>query len=188
MPAGGLVDLLVINGFLFQSKDTAHIVENVHIMEYVGLFQIVFIKNGEENIAFEIDPDLFEGIALVGVVFVGGAGLQQIDIVCLEGICSSVYHQMTFSGEDELQNEIGGIGSADMKIGVGIGDAEAFNGEGDFLRAVINVSQHLVFQSGETGNILFSYMIKSGIFFHKTYPTNTEWTKRLQWTDRGTYL
>ena len=164
--AGGLVDLIVVDRYLFQCQNTAHFLQNIGVGEYIGLLQIVLVKNGEEQVALEVHPDLFEGVIFVGVVFMGGAGLQKIDIVGFEGIGSTVYHQIAFAGENEFQNEIGGTCPADVKIGVGISNTEAFNGQGNLLRAVIDIGQNLIFQPSETGYILFSDVVKSGVLFH----------------------
>ena len=75
--AGGLVDLVVINGDLFQLDDSAHFRQNIRILEHIGLLQTVLIENIKEHIAFEIDPDLLEGVVFVCGVLVGRTGFQQ---------------------------------------------------------------------------------------------------------------
>ena len=105
----------------------------------------------------------------------GGAGLQKVDIVGLQGVGMAVYTQITFAGDDVFQYKISGIGAEDMEIGVGISDAEALNGQGNFGGTVVDIGQHLILQSGETGDIFFSDMIKGCILLHgKIYLTGRD--------------
>ena len=73
--AGGLVDLVVINGDLFQLDDSAHFRQNIRILEHIGLLQTVLIEDIKKYIAFEIDPDFLIGIILICIVFMGGSRL-----------------------------------------------------------------------------------------------------------------
>ena len=144
MLAGRLVDMIVINGNLFQFDNATHFLQNIRIVEYIGLFQTVLIEDIKKHIAFEIDPDFFKGVVLICVILMGGAGLQKVDIVGLQGVGMAVYTQITFAGDDVFQYKISVIGAEDMEIGVGISDAEALNGQGNFGGTVVDIGQHLI--------------------------------------------